>query len=284
MMKKFGVLFLGICLSLSVMAMEESTTTADMDVTAKTTVTDKPAATTKVVAEAAPVEKVVEKADSSESKVLTLAKPENQIPLTIDQVKKTADSEPMSARVLMTGVILAAFLGTAYYFVKKYKVSNSINKSNRQIKILSQHYLGPKKSLAIVRVAGESILIGVTDQNISMIKSLSILDDELAGEAPQNFEQAMSAEDIRGVQELDTTTTAATKTKISSAATKAAAQAMQTNQAAQTTRVQQQQMAQAQAGRQTGVVGTMNDDLEEEFSFSGLRDSVSKKLKSMRSI
>lgn len=48
-----------------------------------------------------------------------------------------------------------------------------------QIKIIGQHYLGPKKSLAVVRVAGESILIGITDHNISCIKALSLLDEEL---------------------------------------------------------------------------------------------------------
>jgi flagellar protein FliO/FliZ len=51
---------------------------------------------------------------------------------------------------------------------------------------LTQHYLGPKKSLAIIRVAGESILIGVTDTNINMIKSLALLDDEVPEEIHSN--------------------------------------------------------------------------------------------------
>ncbi len=38
-----------------------------------------------------------------------------------------------------------------------------------------------------MRVAGESILIGITDHNISMIKSLSLLDDEVPEEAPKSF-------------------------------------------------------------------------------------------------
>ena len=43
---------------------------------------------------------------------------------------------------------------------------------------MTQHFLGPRKSLAIIRVAGETMLIGVTDHNISMIKSLSLLDED----------------------------------------------------------------------------------------------------------
>lgn len=188
--------------------------------------------------------------DKSEATVLTVTKAEDQIPLTIDAIKKPAETEPMSTRLLMTGVIISALLGTAYYFVKKYKISNTINKSNMQIKVLSQHYLGPKKSLAIVRVAGESILIGVTDSNISMIKSLSLLDDEIPAETPQNFSEAMITEDNKNLNY-----TAAAKKAVP-------AKTMQTS----------------------AMGATSIDELEEEFSFSGLKDSVSKKLKSMRSI
>ena len=79
---------------------------------------------------------------------------------------------------------MTALLGLGYYFAKRY--GRPGNSKQTQIKVLTQHYLGPKKSLAIVRVAGESILIGVTDQNISMIKSLALLDDEI----PENITNA----------------------------------------------------------------------------------------------
>lgn len=183
------------------------------------------------------IEKPTSVVETSE-KTIAL-KSEDQIPLNIDHVKTVAETTPTPTRLLLTGVILAALLTAAYYFVKKYKTSNTINKSNMQIKVLSQHYLGPKKSLAIVRVAGESILIGVTDSNISMIKSLALIDDEVPAETPQNFADALNAE----------------KTP-----------APKMNKAAAST------------------VGMSQDELEEEFSFSGLKDSVSKKLKSMRSI
>lgn len=162
---------------------------------------------------------------------------EEQIPLNIDVVKKATDATPASNRILLAGVIISAMLGGAYFFVRKYKTSNTINKSNMQIKVLSQHYLGPKKSLAIIHVAGESMLVGITDSNISMIKSLSLIDDEVPATVPKTFSEAL-----------------ATPSKTGSTTAKA-------------------------------NLGSMDDnELEEEFSFSGLKDTVSKKLKSMRSI
>jgi flagellar protein FliO/FliZ len=62
---------------------------------------------------------------------------------------------------------------------------------NARIKVLTQHHLGPKKSLMIVEVAGESMLIGVTDSNISMLKSLSLIDDEIPEQLPHSFENAI---------------------------------------------------------------------------------------------
>ncbi|WP_374000677.1 flagellar biosynthetic protein FliO [Bdellovibrio bacteriovorus] len=111
---------------------------------------------------------------------------ESEILLNLDN-KKTASSEGSGVFRILFTLSLLGIVGTgAYFFLKKYKVPRAM-KHQTQIKVLQQHYLGPKKSLAIVRVAGESILIGVTDHNISMIKSLSLLDDEVPEEAPQSF-------------------------------------------------------------------------------------------------
>ncbi len=169
---------------------------------------------------------------------------EDQIPLNIAADKKVAEAGGSSTRLIFTVFVLFTLLATAYYFVRKYKGSNKINKSNMQIKVLSQHYLGPKKSLAIIRVSGESILIGITDTNISMIKSLSLIDDEVPAEAPQNFSDALSNE---GSKQSDL------------------------------------RAASTQNSQNSATRKPMVDELDEEFSFSGVKDSVSKKIKSMRS-
>lgn len=158
-------------------------------------------------------------------------KPESEIPINVGQLKPTIETSSTANRLMLTGIVVSLMLATAYYFVRKYKSSNNINKSNMQIKVLSQHFLGPKKSLAIIRVAGESVLIGVTDTNISMIKSLSLLDEELPSvEIPQTFVESMENKNP------------------------------------------EKQVAQPM------------DELEEEFSFASVKDTVSKKLKSMRSL
>jgi flagellar protein FliO/FliZ len=158
----------------------------------------------------------------------TAALSEDQIPLKIDQQIKTADPAANTTKMMVSFVVVSLMLGTAYYFIRKYNATNKSGaKSNMQIKVLSQHFLGPKKSLAIVRVAGESILIGVTENNISMIKALSLMDDELPQVLPKNFNEAL-----------------------------------------------------------TEKTDSMNDvdNMEDDFSFAGLKTTVAQKLKSMRSL
>ena len=161
---------------------------------------------------------------------------EEQIPLALANEKQTTESNEALAtvpRALASGFIIILLLGVSYYYVSKYKISNKINKSNMHIKVLSQHYLGPKKSLAVIHVAGESILLGVTETNISMLKSLSLIDDEVPSELPNTFNESIN-------------------------------KTMEKN---------EKYVASA----------TNREELEEEFSFSGVTDTVSKKIKSMRS-
>lgn len=169
---------------------------------------------------------------------------ESEIPLNLEAGKKAAAEGGGVFRILFTLSMLGVVGTGAFFFLRKYKIPKAM-KSQTQIKVLQQHYLGPKKSLAIVRVAGESILIGVTDHNISMIKSLSLLDDEVPEEAPQSFGKVLgqSAKDVS----FDDTA------------------------------------AEDEAPAPRNKRSAKDLDLDEEFAISGIKDIVSKRLKGMRS-
>ena len=137
-------------------------------------------------AEAESQEKKPEAAIKVEAKV-----PESQIPIAIDEKKeKRADSDPIR-RALLAAFALAVVLGVGAFSLRKMARRNTTGKQTPRIQILGQHYLGPKKSLALVHVAGESILIGVTENNITLIKSIALIDDEVPANLPNRFEGAM---------------------------------------------------------------------------------------------
>lgn len=122
-------------------------------------------------------------------------RPESEIPLftASAQEKKTAGAG--IERLVMTLFVVCVVLAAALFGIKRWSINRkSQATSPTKIQILTQHHLGPKKSLAIIQVAGEAILIGITEQNISMLKTLSLIDDEVPGLVPKNFSDELDTD------------------------------------------------------------------------------------------
>lgn len=113
---------------------------------------------------------------------------ESEIPVLTDVSEKKATVKSPFMRLFMSlGIIIVLALGLVQ-FSKWWQKRHGKTSDNTKIRVLTQHHLGPKKSLAIIRVAGETILLGVTDHNISMIKTLALLEDaEVPDLVPQSF-------------------------------------------------------------------------------------------------
>lgn len=171
---------------------------------------------------------------------------ETEIPLSLETQKKVASSESTYFRIIMVVAILGTLICGTWIFVRKNKFQN-IKRNKNEIKILAQHYLGPKKSIAVVRVAGESILVGITDAHINMIKTLSLMDDELPEVTSNNFKTELNE---RMENEATEVTQSSTYNRRSQINTKSPIQ----------------------------------DEEADEFSIKGIKDLVSSKLKNMRSI
>lgn len=189
-----------------------------------------------------PIEVPVTEAKSS----ISANTKESEIPLSLEATKKVSAGESTYFRMIMIVALLGILACGTWIFIRKAKTQN-IKRNKNEIKILAQHYLGPKKSLAVVRVAGESILVGITDAHINMIKTLSLLDDELPEVTSQNFQSEL---DNRMTEETTQAKEAPTYSR------------------------------RAQVNSKSNVT----DDEMEEFSIRGIKDLVSTKLKNMRSI
>jgi flagellar biosynthetic protein FliO len=117
--------------------------------------------------------------------------PENEIPvLSAAKAEKKSESNPFF-KIIMTLAVVATALGAAAFGVKKLAGRTGKKGLSTRINVLTTHHLGPKKNLMIVQVAGETLLIGVTDHNISMLKTLALIDDEIPASVPQRFDHSM---------------------------------------------------------------------------------------------
>lgn len=79
------------------------------------------------------------------------------------------------------GILMALFFAGVFAF-KKYGKSNQwmnklsvakFGRKNKMIEVVSNHYLGPKKSISVVRVGERVLVLGVTNDNINLITQLA---------------------------------------------------------------------------------------------------------------
>lgn len=118
---------------------------------------------------------------------------ESQIPVLteVKKVKEEVSPQPMKKMVLSLGVILLAILGGGIA-LRRWFWGKKANIPSAQIRVIAQHHLGPRRSLAIVYVAGESLLLGITDSQVNLIKQLSLIDDEVPSDLPKKFDETLS--------------------------------------------------------------------------------------------
>lgn len=79
-----------------------------------------------------------------------------------------ADSRLGDSRVLENAASEGGWLGALGRIAKK-----GLGRNQRMIEVLSSHYLGPKKSISVVRVAGRVLVLGVSNESINLITQLS---------------------------------------------------------------------------------------------------------------
>ena len=121
-----------------------------------------------------PIAKKVEKSLDDKS----LAEEEILLSAAKTKTKKSSSMSPVNKMI----VAMAALLVIAKLFfvgVGKMNKNKGHAEIAKNITVLTQKPIGPKKNLMLIRVAGETILLGVTDHNINHIKTLSLMDDEL---------------------------------------------------------------------------------------------------------
>lgn len=116
---------------------------------------------------------------------------EKSVPvLSVVGTQTKSDQDAFRKMLMAVGIVAMMAMGLMFA-LRRWSGKNTKLKDSAKIKVISQHHLGPKKSLAIIHVAGESMLIGVTEQNISMIKSLALIDDEIPDQLPPHFGEAL---------------------------------------------------------------------------------------------
>ncbi len=73
--------------------------------------------------------------------------------------------------------IVVGLIYLAYYLANRFLKGNLVRKSvPRYIRVVESRFLAPKKSLMLVEVGGEYLLLGSTDSGLSLLKQVDMLE------------------------------------------------------------------------------------------------------------
>lgn len=217
----------------------------------------------KVIKKNASEELALPKALLEEAKKEEAPKKESEIPVLIGSKKvKKAESSPWTRMLISLAIVLVMGVGVAFGIKRYVNKGKEVNNGKAPaIKVIAQHYLGPKKKLAVVRVAGESILIGMTDHSINHIKTLSLLDEELPEVKETSFSSALQESDNQYASP-------SVSDSLKSTYGADAASAYKTDFSSQTAPLAQEKRVES----------------EEDIAMAGLKDFVSDRLKGLRDL
>jgi flagellar biosynthetic protein FliO len=81
--------------------------------------------------------------------------------------------------VAALAVVLALMLGCFYVFKKTLGPKMGFTGKDRLIRVLSSAYLGPKKSIALVEVSGETLVLGIAGEQITLLSKMVSAEDPI---------------------------------------------------------------------------------------------------------
>lgn len=158
---------------------------------------DTPAVTPAAVTDAASTDT----AASEATPVNAMEVNESQIPVFLTGKSGDKSAGNMMWRLAASAALLIVIGGVLMFAAKKYGRQKDKGGNKARIEIMHQLHMGPRKSVALLRVSGETFLIGVTDHSINMLKTVTLIDDELENVMGRDFnnflEDEFSVEDVR---------------------------------------------------------------------------------------
>lgn len=129
---------------------------------------------------------------------------QEQVEKNSPQLTSGKSLPPLAPVFLKLGMVILLFVAVAFAIkVLKNKKFGALastlkKKDGKIIEVVTSHYLGPKKSITLVRVAGRLLVLGVSSESIQLITELNdSLDRHLDESDLDDFSDVLSAEKVK---------------------------------------------------------------------------------------
>jgi flagellar protein FliO/FliZ len=124
---------------------------------------------------------------------------------------QTLDVMPSSLRMVTMLLLVVAFMLLLFYLFKKFVLKNTpFGGSGKMVQVLGTGFLGPRNNIALVEVAGDVLVLGISNDNITLlshiedeekiadIKSRSVQNKPVKGKLDSTIKKAISKSPTAG--------------------------------------------------------------------------------------
>ena len=101
------------------------------------------------------------------------------------------DLLPSALKMLSALVIVLGGLFLVFYFSKRLIHARNGNMSDKLIRVLSSNYIGVKKTISLVEVPGEILVLGITSDRISLLSKIE--DPDIISQFKENQKRKPAA-------------------------------------------------------------------------------------------
>jgi len=83
----------------------------------------------------------------------------------------TLNSASLAIEVFLKFGLILGFIYLGFYALKRWQIRRP-GRANKQVSILETHYLNPRRTIHLLQVGDRTILIGATDQSITLLTEI----------------------------------------------------------------------------------------------------------------
>jgi len=105
------------------------------------------------------------------------------------------DIIPTAIKMLTAlGIVLGGMLGV-YYLAKRILKRQVVNSKGKMIKVLESSYIGVKKNISLVEIPGAILVLGITNDHISLLSKIENLEIIEGYKKAENKKELLSFSD-----------------------------------------------------------------------------------------
>ncbi len=105
------------------------------------------------------------------------------------------------ARLVLSLTLIVGLIYASIYLLKRFSSGAKRKSARREIEVLERTFIAPKRLIYLVKVRSKTLVLGVTDSNISLLTELSEMPNQKDNSANSCFDPSVKNKTFSGLMQ-----------------------------------------------------------------------------------